>query len=41
MYNSYYGSYRTNTFADIFPSYEEFSTQYTECAIPNTIPLES
>ena len=42
MYNnSYYGSYRTNTFADVFPNLEAFSTQYTECAIPNTIPVES
>lgn len=41
MYNSYYGSYNTNTFADIFPSLEAFSEQYDKCAIPNTIPLES
>lgn len=34
---SVYGNYRTRTFADIFPSAEEFSKVYTENGIPTTI----
>ena len=30
---SYYGGYRTRTFADIFPSYEEFEEAYTASAL--------
>lgn len=33
MINSYYGSYRTRTFADIFPSYEDFRNAYEETAL--------
>jgi hypothetical protein len=28
--NTYYGSYRTRTFADIFPTYDDFYREYTE-----------
>lgn len=31
--DSYYGSYRTRTFADIFPSFEEFQTEYAASAL--------
>ena len=36
--NSYYGSYRTRTFADIFPSFEEFERAYlaSKLVIPFT-----
>lgn len=30
---SYYGGYRTRTFADIFPSYEDFADAYTASAL--------
>lgn len=32
--DSYYGSYRNFKFTDIFPSLEEFKTQYNECPLP-------
>lgn len=31
--NSYYGSFRTRTFAEIFPSYEDFSEAYNSNAL--------
>lgn len=33
MFNSYYGGYRTRTFADIFEDYEEFSSGYENSGI--------
>lgn len=30
MNDTYYGTYRTRTFAEIFPSFEEFQKEYTE-----------
>lgn len=32
--NSYYGNYRTRTFAEIFPDFNTFNTFYTGCGIP-------
>ena len=29
MYNTYYGTYRTRTFAEIFPSFDDFQREYT------------
>lgn len=39
--NSYYGSYRTRTFSDIFPNLDEFLMKYDEVAIPKKINEDS
>lgn len=39
--DSYYGSYRTRTFADIFESADKFIETYQECAIPQLLPTTS
>lgn len=42
MYNdTYYGGYRTRTFANIFPTEEEFITHYTSLPIPQIFTDES
>lgn len=33
MFNSYYGSYRTRTFAEIFPSFDTFEAEYSNTAL--------
>lgn len=35
--NSLYGNFRTRTFAEIFPSSDEFSQFYAECGIPTKL----
>lgn len=35
--NSYYGNYRTRTFANIFPDATTFSTWYAECGVPQVL----
>jgi hypothetical protein len=39
--NSYYGSYRTRTFSDIFPNLDEFWIKYNEVLIPQKINEDS
>lgn len=41
MFNSYYGSYRTRTFADIFPDVNVFLDHYNEVKIPKELKQES
>ena len=31
--DTYYGGFRTRTFADIFPSFEDFETEYTQTSL--------
>mgnify|MGYP007037132013 CR=1 FL=1 len=33
MFDSYYGSYRTRTFAEIFPTFNDFSQEYNNTAL--------
>lgn len=35
--NTYYGTYRTRTFAEIFPSYEEFEAEYEASKLAITL----
>lgn len=35
--NSYYGNFRTRTFAEIFPDADTFSTFYNDCGIPTRL----
>lgn len=41
MFDTYYGSFRTRTFAQIFPNIEEFRNTATEAQIPLKISQES
>ena len=41
MLDTYYGSYRTRTFAQIFPSLEEFNKMYDEVQIPKKLTADS
>lgn len=34
---SYYGNYRTRTFSEIFPEYNDFNTFYTTCGVPQNL----
>lgn len=38
---SYYGAFRTRTFADIFNNAEEFKTTYEQCELPNLLRDEN
>ena len=35
--NSYYGNFRTRTFANIFPAVTDFTTFYANCGVPQTL----
>lgn len=35
--NSYYGNFRTRTFANIFPTVTDFSTWYSTCGVPDVL----
>ena len=37
MYNSYYGNFRTRTFANIFPTVSDFTTWYSTCGVPDVL----
>ena len=37
MYNSYYGNFRTRTFANIFPTVTDFTTWYSTCGVPDVL----
>ena len=41
IFDSVYGNYRTRTFTDIYPSVEDFITDYTYNGIKTTITLDS
>lgn len=41
MFDSYYGSFRTHTFAQVFPSFEVFNQKCTETLIPLKITEQS
>ncbi|MBQ0097980.1 MAG: hypothetical protein KBS62_03465 [Oscillospiraceae bacterium] len=34
---SYYGNYRTRTFANIFPTFDDFEDFYEECGVPQNL----
>ena len=39
--NSYYGSFRTRTFADIFPTQADFSTAYTQFMLSDYLKVDT